>query len=74
MIMTKGFLEFILLKKVLNVCKQLIEIHKGMEKECFENFTQDEKIVLRRLLMQMRDNLIIGCDKPKENQEMEDNE
>ena len=56
-----------------NVCKQLIEIHKGMEEECFENFTQDEKIVLRRLLMQIRDNLIIGCDKPKESQEMEDN-
>lgn len=60
-------------EKGKNVCEQLIVISKGIEEECFQNFTQEEKMLLRRLLMQMRDNLLIGCDKPKVSQEMEDN-
>jgi DNA-binding MarR family transcriptional regulator len=61
-------------EKGIKICEELIVIKKGIEEECFQNFTQDEKILLRRLLMQMRDNLVIGCDKVKESQEMEDNE
>jgi DNA-binding MarR family transcriptional regulator len=41
--------------------KKLHEIEesmKTMEEECFTNFTTEEKIVLRRLFMQMRENLI----------------
>lgn len=30
--------------------------------ECFENFTEEEKILLRRLLLQMLDNLKNKCD------------
>ncbi|HEY5523726.1 MAG TPA: MarR family transcriptional regulator [Clostridium sp.] len=60
-------------EKGIKVCEHLIVISKEIEKECFQNFTQDEKMLLRRLLMQMRDNLVIGYDKVKENQEMEDN-
>jgi MarR family transcriptional regulator, organic hydroperoxide resistance regulator len=33
------------------------EITKNIEKECFVGFTQEEKILLRRFLIQMRDNL-----------------
>ena len=60
-------------EKGIKVCEELIVIKKGIEEECFQNFTQDEKMLLRRLLMQVRDNLIIGCEKKKESQEVEDN-
>ncbi|HEX9058991.1 MAG TPA: MarR family transcriptional regulator [Clostridia bacterium] len=33
------------------------EITKNIEKECFAGFTQEEKVLLRRFLIQMRDNL-----------------
>ena len=34
-----------------------------MEEECFQNFTTEEKVLLRRLLLQMLDNLKMVCDK-----------
>lgn len=36
---------------------------KVIEAECFQNFSAEEKIILRRLLMQMRDNLVAVCSK-----------
>lgn len=40
-----------------------MEVMKSLEKECFENFTLEEEVVLRRLLMQMRDNLLTSNKK-----------
>ncbi|MBU5592250.1 MarR family transcriptional regulator [Clostridium sp. MSJ-4] len=42
--------------------EQLQDIMKIIEEECFGNFTQEEQVLLRRLLMQMRDNLMEVCD------------
>jgi DNA-binding MarR family transcriptional regulator len=47
-------------KKVLQEVSESLRI---LEAECFANFTVEEKTLLRRLLMQMRDNLIKVCDK-----------
>lgn len=38
-------------------CREAEEIRNEIEKECFENFTQEEKILLKRLLMQVKSNL-----------------
>ncbi|RDY23352.1 MarR family transcriptional regulator [Romboutsia maritimum] len=38
-------------------CKKLYEINEEMEKECLQNFTVEEKIIIRRLLIQIKDNL-----------------
>lgn len=40
------------------VCIKAKGALKNLEQECFGNFTMEEKIILRRLLMQMRDNLL----------------
>ncbi len=45
------------------ICSEVHEAMKTIESECFINFTQEEKVILRRLLMQMRDNLKKVCDK-----------
>ncbi len=45
------------------ICNKAMEIMKNLQEECFGNFTVEEKVVLRRLLMQMRDNLSIANDK-----------
>lgn len=37
------------------------ETFKAMEGECFCNFTAEEQIILRRLFMQMRENLLRVC-------------
>ncbi|HEX7712714.1 MAG TPA: MarR family transcriptional regulator [Bacillota bacterium] len=39
------------------------ETLKAMEGECFCNFTAEEQIILRRLFMQMRENLLKVCGK-----------
>lgn len=57
--------------KGLDICEQVKYIIEDMEKECFLNFTSEEKILLRRLLIHMRDNLRLankdkvkfGCNK-----------
>lgn len=41
-----------------DVCKKASEVMKTIEKECFGSFNEEEKMVLRKLLMQMRDNLL----------------
>ncbi|MCY6355297.1 MarR family winged helix-turn-helix transcriptional regulator [Clostridium sp. ZS2-4] len=42
------------------------EIMKDLETECFGNFTAEDQVLLRRLLMQMHDNLEKVCDKKLE--------
>lgn len=44
-------------EKGLKICKELHLINKQIEKECFEGFTMEEKLLMRRLLVQIRDNL-----------------
>lgn len=39
------------------VCNMANGVMKKIEEECFGNFTKDEKIILKRLLTQVRDNL-----------------
>jgi MarR family transcriptional regulator, organic hydroperoxide resistance regulator len=45
------------------ILNQVKESLKTIENECFYNFTTEEQILLRRLLLQMRDNLIKVCEK-----------
>jgi len=40
-----------------SLCEKAKEITVLLQDECFGNFTAEEKIIFRRLLMQMRDNL-----------------
>lgn len=46
-----------LTEKGKNICENLKEMHAEIEKKCFYNFTLEEKILLRRFLIQVRDNL-----------------
>ena len=46
-----------LTKKGENICEALKEMHANIEKQSFNNFTLEEKVLLRRLLIQVRDNL-----------------
>ncbi len=46
-----------LTKKGENICEILKEMHANIEKQSFNNFTLEEKVLLRRLLIQVRDNL-----------------
>ena len=52
-------------EKGLEVCNTLIKIHEEIEKECFANFTNEEIILMRRFLMQIRDNLLDVCKDDK---------
>lgn len=45
-------------EKGKEVFEKTNKVMKDIEKICFQNFTVEEKVILRRLLMQMRDNLI----------------
>ncbi len=53
-------------KQGKEVCNELRKVMKIIDSECFKNFTEEEKVILRRLLMQMRDNLSEACDKKSE--------
>ena len=44
-------------------CEKAIKTMNIIHKECFGNFTVEEQVVLRRLLMQMRDNLSLANSK-----------
>ena len=46
-----------LTEKGKEVCKELKGVMSSLNEECFRNFTNEEKILLRRLLLQVRDNL-----------------
>lgn len=39
------------------ICKKVNQIFEKMELEIFNNFTDEERVLLRRFLIQMRDNL-----------------
>ncbi|MBU5438897.1 MarR family transcriptional regulator [Tissierella sp. MSJ-40] len=45
------------------VYEKVNKIMKNVEEECFGNFTVEEKVILRRLLMQMKNNLLTANDK-----------
>ena len=49
-------------EKGKKVYKKVNKIMKNLEEECFGNFTVEEKVILRRLLMQIRENLLIAND------------
>jgi len=44
-------------------CLKAMDVIRKLEEECFGNFILEEKIVFRRLLLQMRDNLSAVNDK-----------
>lgn len=52
-----------LTEKGREVWEEVSEIMKMLEGECFANFTTEEQVLMRRLLMQVRDNLEKVCDK-----------
>ena len=52
-----------LTKQGQDVLAQVKESLKTIESECFDNFTPEEQILLRRLLMQVRENLRKACEK-----------
>lgn len=56
-----------LTKKGENICEILKEMHANIEKQSFNNFTLEEKVLLRRLLIQIRDNLNKAYDDIKGN-------
>lgn len=47
-----------LTEKGKKVCEDLKQVFVALNGECFSNFTEDEKEVLRKLMMKMRDNLV----------------
>ena len=49
-------------EKGLVMCKKLYEINEEMERECLLNFTVEEKIIMRRLLSQIKDNLKLNIE------------
>jgi DNA-binding MarR family transcriptional regulator len=48
-------------QKGLEVCKLLDEAHKSLEKDCFKNFTDEEIVLIKKLLTKVKDNLN-NCD------------
>ncbi len=46
-----------LTEKGKSLRKEVEEIMKALEEECFANFTLEEKVLLRRFFLQIRDNL-----------------
>ncbi len=51
----------------LEHCEKAKNVMNKIEEECFGNFTTDEAILLRSLLLQMKDNLILASDTEKLN-------
>ena len=49
-------------EKGRQLCNEAIEVMNKVQNECFANVTAEEKIILRRLFMQMRDNLNNALD------------
>ena len=47
------------------ICSKLKTVHEQIEEEAFRNFTVEEKLLLRRLMMQLRENLEEACGKDK---------
>ena len=59
----KRITRIYLTERGVEVCKKACEVTEILEKESTANFTREELIILRRLLMQMRDNLKIVVKK-----------
>lgn len=53
-------------EKGKEVCEEAKKINKKVEEECFKSFTIEEKVAFRRLLMQVRENLKIDSNEPKD--------
>lgn len=47
------------------LCKKASDVMNNIEGECFGNFSVEEKIILKRLFMQMKDNLLVANDVEK---------
>ena len=47
------------------ICKKSIKVMEKLEEECFGDFTVEEKVLLRRLFLQMKDNLLVATDVEK---------
>lgn len=47
------------------ICEKLKTVHDQIEEEAFRNFTVEEKLLLRRLMMQLKENLEEACGKDK---------
>ena len=52
-------------EKGLKLCKKASQVMSTIENECFGNFTTEESVILRRLFLQMKDNLIVASDTEK---------
>lgn len=52
-----------LTEKGMKVCNEVQIVTKQLEVECTKNFTNEELVLLRRLLMQVRENLTDVCKK-----------
>lgn len=50
-------------EKGIETAKKLHSITRQLEDEMFDGFTVEEKVIFRRLLMQVQDNLIAHSDK-----------
>lgn len=48
-------------EKGRETCEKLKSVMHTLNEECFGNFTEEEILLLRRLLMQIRDNLLKAC-------------
>lgn len=53
----------------LELCKKVAVVHRQIEEESYLNFNMEEKILLKRLLMQVRDNLQKLCEDEQNNKE-----
>lgn len=45
------------------ISEEVREVIKSLDTECFNNFTEEELVLLRRFFMQMRDNLLKADDR-----------
>lgn len=45
------------------VTREVKEVMSVLDEECFRHFSEEEQMLLRRLFMQMRDNLAEVCDR-----------
>lgn len=48
-----------------NLCKKASIVMNNLEEECFGNFTTEETVILRRLFLQMKDNLKVANETEK---------
>lgn len=49
----------------LKLCKKASDVMNKIDGECFGNFTTEEMVILRRLFLQMKENIIAASDTEK---------